>query len=290
MKKFKIITVLAIAFCFLLGTTTVYGADGDYSLTVSGGNGTIAGDIPTDATAVTVTTGTNGKVTVNGEDHAVTPPDSKYFVRGLKLAGHDNDELFTSIDVNKRQQDEEVVVAYGLKSNMVKYTISYVDQNNRELAASDTHYGVIGDKPTVSFKYVEGYLPQAYDVTKTLTDNPADNVLVFTYTQAQTAEGQTIINNTGNANAAAGGNAAAGNAAAGNAAGNAAAAPGTTIGENATPLAVDDQDTPLAANPEEEGGGSSLPYIIGGIIAAGIIAAIAAVLARRRGEEAEEEE
>lgn len=291
MKKIRIITVLAIAFCFLLGTTTVFGADGDYdyNLTVSGGNGTIAGDVIKDAgtQTVSITTGTNAKLTIGGESYNVNPPSNKYFVRGMKTAGHDNNDdagPFLTAAVNGG--DTEVVVAYGLKSNMVAYTVSYVDQNGAQLLNSETHYGVIGDKPIVSYKYVEGYLPDAYNVTKTLTANAADNVFTFTYAQAQAGQGQTIVNNNGNANAAAG-NAPAGNAVAGNAAAN--AAPGTTIADGDAPLAINDQDTPLANGNQEEGGGSSLPYIIGGVIAAAIIAAIAAVMARRRGEEEEAE-
>ena len=288
MKKIKVLTVLAIAFCFLLGTTAVYAADSGYSLIVSGGNGTLDGSSnPVVGTnTVEVVSGTSDKISVDGgEAITVKPPESKYFVRGLKLAGHDNDEIYTSIATNHAgtPQDTSVVVAYGLKSNMVKYTVSYIDENGAELVGSDTHYGVIGDRPIVTFKQINGYLP-ASATELTLSPDASTNTITLTYTPAQAGEGDTIINN----NAVAGGNAAAGaNAAAGNAAGNAAAAPGTaTIGDNQTPQAINDQDTPLAANPdEEEGGLGAFPFIIGGVIAAGIIAAIAAVLARRRGEE-----
>lgn len=306
MKKIRIIAVLAIAFCFLLGTTAVYGDEYQHSLTVSGGNGSIAGfDGNAGTSEVTITPGTpteTATLTVGGESHDITPPDDKYFVTGLKLAGHDNYDnggpLVGTYGVEKSDSliyggDAEMVVAYGLKSNMVKYTISYV-VGNTELLPSETHYGVIGQKPIVSYKYVEGYLPDAYNATRSLSPDESQNVFTFTYTPVQAAEGNTIINNAGNANAAAGnaaaGNAAAGNAAAGNAAaGNAAANAGTAIGDNATPLAINDQDTPLA-NPDEEEkeGGSPLMYIIGGVVvAAAIAAAIAAFLARRRGTEEE---
>ena len=289
MKKFRVIAVLAIALCFLLGTTTVYGAY-DIGITVSGGNGSIDGSIAGTKT-ITVDT-TNSEI--NGL--TVEPPEfesepDKYFMRGVKLAGHDNDELYVGeVSINTPgtsfyNKDTEMVVAYGLKSNMVKYTISYVT-GTTELLPSETHYGVIGDSPIVSYKYVEGYLPDAYNARKTLSDDVSQNVITFTYTPVQAAEGNTIINNNGNANAAAGnaGVNAAGNAAAGNAAANA----GTAIGDNATPLAINDQDTPLAnADQEKEGGRSPWPYIIGGVIAAAIIAAIAAFLARRKGAEEE---
>lgn len=300
MKKFRVIAVLAIAFCFLLGTTSVYGYE--HGLTVSGGNGSIDGfDGNAGTSQVKITTGENATLTVGEKSYDVTPPggeDGKYFVTGMKLAGHDNNDdagPFDTASAVSANEDTEVVVAYGLKSNMVKYTISYV-VGNTELLPSETHYGVIGQSPIVSYKYVDGYLPDAWNATKTLTADPSQNVITFTYTPVQAAEGQTIINNTGNANAAAGNAAAgaaagapAGNAVAAGAAANAGANAGTAIGDNATPLAINDQDTPLA-NPDEEekDGGSPLMYIIGGVVvAAAIAAAIAAFLARRRAGEEE---
>ena len=169
---------------------------------------------------------------------------------------------------------------------MIDYTIRYVDENDADLLTSETHYGVIGDQPVVSFKYVDGYLPDAYHATKKLKPDSAENVFKFTYTPVQAAEGETIIDNGGNAggNAAAGGAAAPGNAVAPGA----AAAPGAAvIGDNATPQAINDLDTPMAGVDDEEDneGGSSIPYIIAGIIAAAIIAALAAFFAKRRREE-----
>lgn len=309
MKKFRIIAVLAIAFCFLLGTTAVYGDEYQHGLTVSGGNGSIAGfDGNAGTSEVSITTGETATLTVGKETYDVTPKEDKYFVKGLKLAGHDNNDVDDGVGSGPYAgpvgvelegsliygEDAEMVVAYGLKSSMVKYTVSYLDAGGAELLPSVTHYGVVGDRPIVSYKHVDGYVPNAYNAVKSLNADESLNVITFTYTPVQAAEGNTIINNAGNANAAAGnaaaGNAAAGNAAAGNAAaGNAAANAGTAIGDNATPLAINDQDTPLA-NPDEEEkeGGSPLMYIIGGVVvAAAIAAAIAAFLARRRGTEEE---
>ena len=316
MKKFRIIAVLAIAFCFLLGTTSVYGEEGPYQhrLTVSGGNAGSIENFDGDAgtSEVSIKTGETATLTVGDETYTVKPKDEKYFVKGLKLAGHDNNDVDSDVagpyagPVGVELEgslvygeDAEMVVAYGLKSSMVKYTVSYLDAGGAELLPSVTHYGVVGDRPIVSCKFIDGYLPNAYNAVKTLKEDESLNVITFTYTPVQAAEGNTIINNAGNANAAAGnaaagnaaaGNAAAGNAAAGNAAaGNAAGNAGTAIGDNATPLAINDQDTPLAnADQEEKEGGSPLMYIIGGVVvAAAIAAAIAAFLARRRATEEE---
>ena len=320
MKKFKIVAVLAIAFCFLLGTTAVYAADEEtppepyvHQVTVSAGNGSF--DAASEkGTSATIDVSAGKVVVKNKEGSTVStsefktlpdgeaPAKSKYFVTGMKLAGHDNYEgsnyVFNgTVDIygdaalaSYKEKDTELVIAYGLKGNMVKYTVRYVDQNGAKLAEPETYYGEIDQKPVISYKYIEGYVPRELNATKTLTADPDVNIIEFTYVPVTTAEGQTIINNMGNANANAGGN-AAGNAAAGNAGGNAAAAPGAaTIGDNDTPMAINDQDTPLAANPDEEEGGGpgAFPFIIGGVIAAGIIAAIAAILARRKGEEGAE--
>ena len=168
MKKFRIIAVLAIAFCFLLGTTSVYGYE--HNLTVSGGNGSIDGfDGNAGTSQVTITTGENATLTVGEKSYDVIPPggkDGKYFVTGMKLAGHDNNDdagPFDTASAVSANEDTDVVVAYGLKSNMVKYTISYVDRGGSDLLASETHYGVIGQSPIVSYKYVDGYLPDAWN-------------------------------------------------------------------------------------------------------------------------------
>ena len=79
----------------------------------------------------------------------------------------------------------DFVVAYGMKGSAVEYTVNFVDADGATLAASRTLYANVGDKPIVSYIYVEGYQPQAYALTKTLTDNPADNVFTFTYTEIE---------------------------------------------------------------------------------------------------------
>lgn len=106
--------------------------------------------------------------------------ESKYYVKGIRESGKDNntvgDLVFT---VNG---DMDYVVAYGLRGNMVAYTVSYVDVDGNELAEPDVYYGNVGDKPVVAYLYVDGYQPQAYNLTKTLSQNEAENVFRFIYT------------------------------------------------------------------------------------------------------------
>ncbi len=107
--------------------------------------------------------------------------DDRYFVKGIRESGKDN-STYTK-DAVKITKDCDYVIAYGLKSNMVSYTVNYYDAEGNELHESETFYGNVGDKPVVAFKYCEGFQPQAYKLTKTLTDDPDENVFTFEYTE-----------------------------------------------------------------------------------------------------------
>ena len=82
--------------------------------------------------------------------------------------------------------DADYVVAYGIKGNMVAYTVNYQDASGKSLAESQTFYGNVGDKPVVAYRYVENYIPDALALTKTLSDNESENVFTFTYTPGAT--------------------------------------------------------------------------------------------------------
>ena len=119
----------------------------------------------------------DGVVTLNNSD--------KYYVKGLRKSGRDNsetDELEASRYSVTVKGDADYVVAYGIKGNQVAYTVNYQDVDGKELLASNTYYGNVGDKPVVAYQYVEGYTPQALALTKTLSENSAENVFTFRYT------------------------------------------------------------------------------------------------------------
>ncbi len=157
-------------------------------------------------------------------------PDSPYYVRGIRKSGYDNDdEKPASFLV---EQDQDYVVAYGVKGDLVSYVIHYEDSAGRSLADSRTYYGNVGDRPVVAFRYVEGYEPQAYNLTKTLSKNEAENVFTFVYSRVQTGGGGGTGGGSGNADAGTGGTAGGtagteGAAGAGGAAGTGGAAAGT---------------------------------------------------------------
>lgn len=315
MKRMHKIAVLALAVVMVLGTMVVF-ADYDYTMTVSAGRGsiTLPADKITSAEALT-TDPTKNIVKINGKEVTVTPPDADHFVIGLKDAGHDNGALLAAnkeVKLADRNEDTELVVAYGLKSDMVEYTINYVEAGTGNvLLPAETHYGVDGSKPVVSYKYVENYLPDAYNRTGTLVRGGA-NTFTFYYYEVD-AEGNviTVVNNV-----AGGGAGAAGAGAAGAGGAGAAAAGGANIADGAVPLDggqpndvvdIDDGGTPTTDNPDGQGGegdgtdiddgttpgaggnGINWPAVGGGVGAVALIAAIAALLAKRK-KDAEEDD
>ena len=196
-----------------------------FSVTLSSGNqGSFSGTDRVEMTGVEA-----GTVSVNFSAYRdqLQISDEKYYAKGIRLSGRDNSDASYSPDwtTGEVTEDMDYVVAYGMKGDMVAYTVQYLDEDGNELAPSSTYYGSVGDKPVVAFQYIEGYLPQAYNLTKTLSANEADNVFPFVYTPAagiqnvvETTEGGvTVVTTTGAAGTAAGGGTAAPGGAAGTA-------------------------------------------------------------------------
>lgn len=308
-KRFHIIAILAMAICLVFGMMSISAYAYEYTMEVSGGNGQIDGNdsVKCESAQASTVDPEKNEIIIDGETVAVTPPSENHFVIGLKEAGHDNSEILTGeVKLSDEKQDTRLVVAYGLKTDMVEYTINYVRaDNNQQLHPSETHYGVIGSRPVVSYKYTEGFLPQAYNLVGTIkAEGP--NEFTFLYYEVD-AEGNIITvydtvpgegGTAGSGAAAAGGGTAAGTAG-GTAGGEGTAAggEGTTIDNGTTPstqpadiIDLDDDDTPTADTPDgedgEEGdegdegediedGATPKGVVTGGIIAA-VVAAIGA--------------
>lgn len=121
------------------------------------------------------------------EGAVLLPPDSRYYVKGIRRSGHDNEEAgSTSFRVEK---DLDHVVAYGIRGDLTSYTVHYQDGAGNTLLESRTYTGNVGDRPMAGYRYIEGYQPQAYNLTKTLVKNEAENVFTFVYTPVQTGGG-----------------------------------------------------------------------------------------------------
>lgn len=111
----------------------------------------------------------------------------KYYVKGIRESGKDNNTVSNSSFVV--EGDMDYVVAYGVLGNSVAYTINYQDRNGNALAPSETYYGNVGDRPVIAYLYIAGYQPQAYNLTRTLSENAADNVFTFIYTRISQGSG-----------------------------------------------------------------------------------------------------
>lgn len=128
-------------------------------------------------------------------------PDSadKYYVKGWRLGGKDNvtktnqnndTNLVSNVWV---ESDMDLVVCYGVLVDAVGYTVRYVDQQGNELYPSESFRGNLGDRPVLAYRYIEGYLPQAYNLTGELYRNEAENVYTFTYTALANPEEVTVV-------------------------------------------------------------------------------------------------
>lgn len=185
-------------------------AAGDYTYTVTfyaGNQGTFSGiqglsvsgkgapQISQEGDKVSVTGLTRGDVISFDLNQGAVDlkEDSKYYVQGLRLSGRDNDEQLEA-PAFWVTEDQDYVVAYGIQGDMTSYTVSYVDENRNELAPSRTYYGNVGDKPVVAYLYMDGYMPQALTLTRTLSANQADNVFTFEYSPnpVEVVPGETV--------------------------------------------------------------------------------------------------
>lgn len=177
---------------------------------------------------------------------------------------------------------------------MVAYTVNYQDADGNELAPSQQFYGNVGDKPVVAYRYIDGYIPQAAALTKTLSSNEAENVFTFVYEEGESGtvvetpgtpggvttvvETVTVTEGTGAAGTEEGGDT-------------------TTIegedvpqGDGGNVVDLDEEDTPLGNIDVDESGadsdsGSGFPLagsIAVGVIAVAILAALIVFLVKAK--------
>ena len=248
------------------------------------------------------------------KDEEGGPEYLKYYVKGIKPSGSDlSDRLdnpsFTATSV---KSDMDYVVVYGVRGATVTYTVRYVDNATKEEFPdypSRTYEGNIGDKPIVPYLYIEGYVPQAYNLTMTLTEN--ENIMTFYYDRVTGGNGggggggdttvydEEIVNTTnttpvivpGTGGGAAG---AAGGGGVTVVPGDGAGADAGADGGAAVPaepqelIDLDDEEVPLANVPGSNGGGTGIgsepgsffvnmpPAVIVGIVSMAVLAVAAA--------------
>ena len=296
----KMIGALAIL-CMLLCTlafapASVYADEYQYQVTVDGGlQGTVTGE-----TKVEIANG--GQWNPNDYMDKVTVKEKKYYLKGFQISGQEGLVGATKID-----HDTDFVAVYGIKGDTVAYTVQYLDASGKELREARTFYGNVGDKPVAAYQYIDGYQPQAYNITGTLQADASKNVFRFEYQQVAASSEQTAGAADSNS-AASGTTGAAGNGTTGGTAvqgesgapgnggqdGAAVADAESQSQEPAEVIDLDDEETPLAdgeqpaAEEEEQGqkaGSHAIAYIVGGAAAVGILALILALLRRKTAEE-----
>lgn len=186
------------------------------------------------------------RISFNVPEKAVTLNNSKYYVKGIRRSGTEIENASFPVD-----KDMDYVVAYGIKGSMVGYTVNYEDESGNTLAPSRTYYGNVGDKPVVAYTYVEGYTPEAYAMTKTLSSNEQENIFTFVYHEGETqiieTPGETITTiiteqTEGEGTGAASAGAGAAGEGAGAAGEDAGVAEGTTVEGETTE--VEDEEVP----------------------------------------------
>lgn len=245
-----------------------------YTITLYAGNGQIDGK----DSVVVGTYGYGQKATVDWTKYDITLPDDRYYVKGVRLAGHDDSSVSApSFEVTENAQ---YVIAYGLKKDQTSYTVNYVDVDGNQLMESQTFKGNVGDKPVVAYQYIEGYQPQnAFNITGTLSANNAANEFTFVYENAVSSEGAVAAVEGG------GEEGTAGEGTEDEAVEGEEAEEGTEAGP-AELIDIDDEDNPLAniGAENERGFGIAdvLPWVLGALVAAALIAFIVLLVARKR--------
>lgn len=272
-----------------------------YTVTLYAGNGgTFAG-----GASSMVKTGLHAGDRVVLDAGAVQVTDSRYYVRGIRKSGRDNHDRTGAVEEAAVEvtEDAEYVVAYGIRGEQVRYTVHYRDSEGNDLEESRTYYGNVGDKPVVAFRYIEGYRPQAYNLTKTLVKQEAENVFVFEYERnpeetleeeepaAPAQEEEPGVSGGGPADAGEAGSSAGNGAGTPLATGTAGtAAPLTAINDDRVPAAeepeeltdLDDEDVPLAGMKQKDGTENTVRYALTAAGAAVLLAAAGLFLWMKR--------
>lgn len=116
---------------------------------------------------------TNGEATINGETLTLSglnygdkisfnpqaavniSEDSKYYVKGMRVAGTNNVLAAGAFDVF---EDQTYVIAYGV-GDIVPYIVNYVDEDGKKLLDSVTYYSAAGEAVYIPYKHIDGYAP-----------------------------------------------------------------------------------------------------------------------------------
>lgn len=295
MKVWKKFLTVLLTGALVLGLSMNAFAAEEYEYTVTfyaGNQGSFNGASGVTASGGTVSASSD-KIVVSGlklgdvvgfnAQSGVSLNDSgKYYVQGIRLGGRDNDTVAASVFTVT--EDTDYVVAYGIRGNVTSYTVNYQNANGTALAASQTFYGNIGDKPVVAYQYIDGYIPNALGLTKTLSANEAENVFTFVY---EAAPEDVIVQETETESET---ESSTGTGTDNETESDAETETTTeTVEETANEVEtdaetemivdLDDEEVPLANTRPETPGNSKMPIVVSGLVAGcGLIALIIAIV------------
>lgn len=140
------------------------------------------GTVSFDGLSVTMNEDVSGKYYVKGlRDASVNNAYTGKFVvqpSGVTQTGDTTYKLSGSMKVT---EDTDLVVAYGIKSQRVNYTVRYVDKDGVDIVPPDTYVGDIGDRPAPVAKYIDGYLPRAMNTVMPALKGGEETVIEFDY-------------------------------------------------------------------------------------------------------------
>ena len=91
-------------------------------------------------------------ISCDAQGNVALNENSKYYVKGIRLSGRDNNTVAQSAFLVSGDQD--YVVAYGIPGELAEYTVNYVDTDGNKLAESRTYYGNVGDEPVIAYLYI----------------------------------------------------------------------------------------------------------------------------------------
>lgn len=212
LKKLQISLLIGIIISLML-PCTAFAEEYTYSVTLYAGNqGMFTDDVERLLEGIVVETSgddvsveqSSEKIVISGLHYndrvsfyiqtIIDVSNEKYYVSGIRKGGRDNSELELSSYVVK--EDKDYVVAYAIRGNMVGYTVNYQDAAGNTLMTSNSFFGNVGEKPVIAYRYVDGYRPQAYNLTKVLSANEAENVFTFVYDKLVATTGGSENNTT----------------------------------------------------------------------------------------------
>lgn len=120
---------------------------------------------------------------------------SKYYVKGLRVAGSDDLVKDTNKSVTLHVVgDESYVVAYGV-GNIIPYKVRYVDEDANELLPEETLYAAEGEVVYVPARHIKGYVPDYYYRTAS-KGLKKDTVFIFEYHKRVIGEETEVIEKT----------------------------------------------------------------------------------------------